>query len=247
MAHYALLEHSTTDGPRIDRSRGTRLHDLVVPLLWVGGAALTAHLVAAVFAGMLEFERNLYLLVYFVAILVVLVTYVRLNTVGLLAFVRENWKWGILGGVVAGYIIVHATLLQSAPRSPMPTGAKLVFAIIWLGLVYGALDGFLLSVLPVHAVSRATANLGWSRTLSGRVSIGMLALVASMFVTAVYHLGYPEFRSPRVLVVVASVTIQSLAYVLTRSPIAPLISHVAMHVTAVLYGIETFAQLPPHY
>jgi hypothetical protein len=36
---------------------------------------------------------------------------------------------------------------------------------------------------------------------------------------------------------------QSLGYLLNRSPLAPVISHVA----AVLYGIATVSQLPPHY
>jgi hypothetical protein len=55
--------------------------------------------------------------------------------------------------------------------------------------------------------------------------------------------GYPEFRSAYVLAIVG----QSLFYLLSRSALAPLISHVAMHITAVLVGVHTFSQLPPHY
>ena len=49
------------------------------------------------------------------------------------------------------------------------------------------------------------------------------------------------------LVIIAGVSGQSLFYLLSRSLLAPIISHVAMHVTAVLVGLQTFSQLPPHY
>jgi len=39
----------------------------------------------------------------------------------------------------------------------------------------------------------------------------------------------------------------SLAYIITGSPISALISHIAMHIAAVLYGLQTAIQLPPHY
>jgi hypothetical protein len=68
-----------------------------------------------------------------------------------------------------------------------------------------------------------------------------------MLVIGLYHLGYPEFRSAYVLAIMAGVGFQSLFYLLTRSALAPLISHVAMHITAVLVGLQTFSQLPPHY
>lgn len=37
------------------------------------------------------------------------------------------------------------------------------------------------------------------------------------------------------------------SYLLTRSPLAAILSHVAMRVAAVLHGMETTLQLPPHY
>ena len=64
---------------------------------------------------------------------------------------------------------------------------------------------------------------------------------------ALYHLGYPEFRGPQVLVIIVGVGAQCLGYLLSCSPLAPVISHIAMHVAAVLYGIASVSQLPPHY
>ena len=79
------------------------------------------------------------------------------------------------------------------------------------------------------------------------VGRGLIALLASMVVIAVYHLGYPEFRGPQVLFPVFGVGVMSLAYIITGNPLSALISHIAMHIAAVLYGLQTAIQLPPHY
>lgn len=39
----------------------------------------------------------------------------------------------------------------------------------------------------------------------------------------------------------------TVGYLLTGSPVTPLVGHVLMHAAAVLHGAETTAQLPPHY
>jgi hypothetical protein len=109
------------------------------------------------------------------------------------------------------------------------------------------MDAMLLSVLPVYATWRALTLMGWTTRWPGKVAAGVLALLASMVVTGLYHLGYPEFRSSYVLVIMVSIAAQSLIYLLSRSAIAPLLSHVAMHITAVLVGLQSFSQLPPHY
>jgi hypothetical protein len=64
---------------------------------------------------------------------------------------RRDWKRGCLGAAVAGTLTVWSVLRQ--PASPRPEGVALAFDLLWLGVVYGLVDGFLLSVL--------------SRTLSG--------------------------------------------------------------------------------
>jgi hypothetical protein len=38
----------------------------------------------------------------------------------------------------------------------------------------------------------------------------------------------------------------TLSYLLSGSPIAALLSHILMHVAAVLHGMESTIQLPPH-
>ncbi|HEX6384514.1 MAG TPA: hypothetical protein VF177_07580, partial [Anaerolineae bacterium] len=158
---------------------------------------------------------------------------------------RHNWLWGLAGAVLAGYFSIRTVLMQSP--SPAPQGLELVFSLVWLGLVYGAADALFLSVLPLSATWQAFSELGWTKRWPGRIAAGTLALLASLLIIAVYHLGYPEFRGPQVFIVVVGVGVQSLLMLITGSPLVVILGHVAMHVAAVLYGINSVSQLPPHY
>jgi membrane protease YdiL (CAAX protease family) len=74
-----------------------------------------------------------------------------------------------------------------------------------------------------------------------------MALLASAVVTALYHLGFAEYRGAQVLQPVLGNSIITLAYLLSGNPLAPILAHVMMHGAAVLHGPETTLQLPPHY
>jgi hypothetical protein len=214
-------------------------------LLWIAAAGVFGMAVAAVFAGLLQLPRNLYLVFYYGLIGAFLYGYARWGGVNLVKLFSEHWLWGIIGGTMISFFTVQTVLLQ--PASPAPQGLELGFDLIWLGLVYGAVDALLLSVLPIYATWQALTMRGWTEHWPGRIAASVLAILASMLVIGLYHLGYPEFRGPQVLVVIAGVAVQSLVYLLARSPLAPVISHVAMHLAAVLYGISSVSQLPPHY
>ncbi len=214
-------------------------------LLWVLGGAGLGMGVAAVFAGILRLPRSIYLLSYTLLAGAYLYAYMRWSEIDVCQLIRHRWVWGLIGGAVIGVFGVWTVLQQ--PLSPAPQGFELVFNLFWLGFVYGTVDGLLLSVLPVFAVWRALTELGWTKRCSGRVMAGLLALAGSLAVVAVYHLGYPEFRGPQVMFPVVGVGVMSLAYLATGNPLSAVISHVAMHVAAVLYGLESVSQLPPHY
>ena len=216
-------------------------------MMWVAAGGLLAASVAVLFAGVLQLPRTIYLVFYIGIMGSFLAAYAQAGAIDLRRVLAANWPWGLLAGAVAAFLVVQATLQQPAPRSSTPQGATLVFDLLWLGLAYGLVDGLLLSVLPVYATWQALTQRGWTERWLGRIAAAALALVASALVVGVYHLGYPEFRGSQVLIIMVSVAGQSLFYLLSRSPLAPLISHVAMHVTAVLVGLETFSQLPPHY
>jgi len=148
-------------------------------------------------------------------------------------------------GALVSVFTIRTVLMQASSETPQ--GASLVFNLAWLGLVYGTVDALLLSVLPVHATLKALEARGWGDRQRSRIIGGILAIVASMFVIGLYHIGYPECREPEVLVIIVGVAVQSLGYVVSRSPLSPVISHVAMHIAAVIHGINSVSQLPPHY
>ena len=64
--------------------------------------------------------------------------------------------------------------------------------------------------------------------------------------TVAYHLGFPEFRGAAVWQPVIGNTVFTLAYLVSGSPAAPVVAHVAMHVAAVLHAFGTSVPLPPH-
>lgn len=214
-------------------------------LLWALAGAMLAFAIAAVFAGLFHLPRAIYLIPYTLFIIAFLYGYVYGCKPALDQFISKRWGWGLVAGIVVSVFGVQSVLLQ--PGSPSPQGFQLVIDLLWLGIVYGTVDGLLLSVLPVFAVQQAMAKLGWATTWRGRVGTGILALIVSMVVIAVYHLGYPEFRGTQVALPVFGVGVMSLAYIITGNPISAVLSHVAMHIAAVLHGMQTVVQLPPHY
>ncbi len=216
-----------------------------VHLLWVLAAAVLGLLVSFVFAGVLQLPRRWFVAVYALVVSLFLYRYARWCGVKRWTQARQRWGWGLVGAGVAGAFVVSNVLSQ--PASPTPQGLALVFDLLWLGVVYGLLDALLLSVLPVYAVWQAFTALGWTGRWPKRLVVGGVAVVASLLVTVTYHWGYPEFRGGQVMAPVLGNGVMSLAYLLTTNPLAALLSHVAMHVTAVLHGLNSAVQLPPHY
>jgi hypothetical protein len=108
------------------------------------------------------------------------------------------------------------------------------------------MDALLLNVMPAVAMIQGLGDLAWSEPWPGRIAVGALALLASLLVTLLYHLGYEEFRSPKVGLVLVGNTLITLAYLVSTNPLGAIVSHAAMHVAAVFRGPETTIQLPPH-
>lgn len=212
---------------------------------WVLGASVLGFGVPAIFAGGLHLSRAVLVLPYLCVSVAFLYGYVRWSGVDVYARFREHWIWGVVGALVAGVFVVSNVLSQ--PRSATPSGVELVGAILWLGVVYGAIDALMLSVLPLFATWQALSSLGWTRSWYGRVGAGFLALAATLAVAATYHLGYPEFRNPSLVAPIIGNGVMSLSSLLTMNPIAAIGAHIGMHIAAVLHGAETTLQLPPHY
>jgi hypothetical protein len=214
-------------------------------LVWVLAATLLGGALSALFAGWLHLPRRIFLVIYTVCAGVFMIAFARWSAINLLALILQNWAWGmIVGAITAAYLVVK---VRSQPNSQGLRGGMLFFDLGWLGLVYGLMDALFLNVIPVLATWAAFSRLGWTESWLGMVATGLLALLASLLVTAVYHLGYPEFRNARLGLVLFGNSMITLAYILPGNPLGAMISHITMHIAAVLQGPETTIQLPPHY
>jgi hypothetical protein len=214
-------------------------------LLWVLAAGVVGFGISAVFAGWLRLKRGWVVLAYASIAGAFLYAYFGWSQIRLVAALRERWLLGLTGAVVVGFLMVRNVLSQ--PSSPRSEGAQLIFDLLWHGVVYGVLDGVFLSVMPLLASWQAFSELGWMGSWLGAVGAAVVGLLASSYVTAAYHLGYPEFRGSGVIMPVLGNDIMSLGTILTQNPLSAALSHAAMHVAAVLHGMEATVQLPPHY
>jgi hypothetical protein len=215
-------------------------------LLWLAGGIMLSFLVSLIFAGQLQLPRDVFLIPYVGIMSGFLYAFVRMNKVKLAALVKHKLAWGLLATIPVSLYAVQVILIQ--PSSEVPQGLNLAFDIFWSGIVYGGLDGILLSVFPVYIMWQVMKIKGW--TDSGwkkKAAAGALALAASMVIIGMYHIGFPEFRGPQVMTVILGVGVMSLAYIVTGNPTVAVISHIVMHIAAVLQGAETMLQLPPHY
>jgi hypothetical protein len=215
-------------------------------LLWVAGAAVLGFAIAGLFSSWLRLPRSLFLIPYVILAGLFVYAYQQWSGVSVAALLRHHWLWGLIGAVLVGVFVVRNVLSQ--PISPHTTGLPLVFELLWSGVVYGGIDALLLSVLPVLATWQAFSTLGWTASWPGKLLVGGLAIVLSLFVTVCYHLGFAEYRQPGGI---AGPTIgngvMSLGYLLTNNPLTAIFSHMAMHITGVLHGPASVMQLPPHY
>jgi len=127
-----------------------------------------------------------------------------------------------------------------------PGGIEFIGAIIWRGLFYGAIDGLLLTAFPILVVFAAFSGSRLRRRWPGIVAIGVMALAASVLMTATYHLGYSDFRSEKVRKPMAGDLIWAAPVLATLNPIGAPIAHAGLHVAAVTHSYDTELFLPPH-
>jgi hypothetical protein len=157
----------------------------------------------------------------------------------------RHWRWGLALGTL-GAVVMTLVVLRTEDATDHPGGLDLVAAVFWRGIVYGATDGVLLSVFPILAVFGAFAGTALRQRLAGKVAIGAIAMVVSIGITAVYHLGYSDFRSEKVRKPIVGDVIWSAPTLVTLSPLGAPIAHVGLHTSAVLHSSETDTFLPPH-
>jgi hypothetical protein len=212
-----------------------------VQLRWFAAAAAVGFAVPYLGSSVLGLQHDVYLGIYFAAVLVLFGAYAAATGLDVREALVRNWKLGVALGVVFGFLLVRNVLSEDA--TPRPHGAYYVFELIWRGGIYGAMDALLLTVIPCLVVYRALGGrlATWRRRLA--YFIASLALV--MTITAVYHLGFAQYREDGVGAPETGNTIISMPMLLSSNPIGSIADHAAMHISAVEHAYETDVRLPP--
>jgi hypothetical protein len=227
------------DGRRA-RSATTRRH-----LVWLGAGFGVGFVVPFLFADVLRLPRDLYYGIYIAAVLVFFVLWARTTGQRLGAMVRRRWRLAVVLGVTFA-VILSFFVVRAEPATAGPDGLALAWAVLWRGVAYGAVDGLLLSGFPILAVFAAAEGSRLRRRRFGTIVTGAAALLASLVMATVYHLGYSDFRSAMLARPVTADLVWSVPTLVTLNPVGTPITHAALHVTAVLHSYETDLFLPPH-
>lgn len=227
--------------PKMDpfRHTGTRAHGV-----WLASAALVGFLVSFVGADLLALPRGWFVLLHLLVTGAFLALYSRRSALSPMDLQRRRLPgltWGAVAAAFAVWFVV------SQPGSEGPEGVERALAVVWLGLFYGVIDALLLNILPVFSTYRVATAHGWLQSWRGRFGAAVLALCMSLLVTFTYHLGFPEFRGAEIVQPLIGNAVFTLAYILSGSPLAALLSHVALHVAATVHAYGTSVPLPPHY
>ncbi len=207
---------------------------------WPAVAAAAAFATSAVGTSLLHVSRATFVAAWAVVALATIAAWVVSEGWNPLVQLRRRWVSGLVVGVITGVPLA----LAIARGTPAVSGGN-AGAVIRLGLVYGAADAIMLSVIPVLAIygARPGDDLGHS----SRIRMAGPALAASVIIAAAYHLGFAEFRSAALIRPLVANLVVTMAYLLSGSPLASIAAHVILHTAAVLHGSGAGGPLPPHY
>ena len=199
---------------------------------------------SSVLTSLLRLDRALFVAIWALFAGTAWWAYSRRTRLSIRTQLERRWVAGTIAGLAIGGILVLSVLRQ--PVSEVPQGGALLGQLLWFGIVYGVVDALMLSILPVLILyaSRPAAELA---VPVHRLRRAGAALAGSAFVAAAYHVGFEEFQNPSLIGPVIGNLAITLGYLLNGSPVAPIVSHVMMHLAAVLHGAATTVQLPPHY
>jgi hypothetical protein len=214
----------------------------ITHLVWIVAGCVVGFFASFIFGDLLSLRLDLYYLIYFGIILGFFAIYVRFTHLNLKTWFSRHLGWGILLGVIFAFIMVKNVL--SRPATVQFSGGLLVWEVVWRGVIYGAIDGLLLTVFPWIVTWRAFQVE--TRPLLAKIGFGLLAWVLILVMTTAYHSGYSDFRSSKMLQANIGNTIMSVPTLLAANPLGAPIAHAALHVSAVIHSPHTELFLPPH-
>jgi len=211
-------------------------------LKWIVFGVIVGFGASFIFGDLITLPLDLYYLIYFVIIISFFSVYIKKTQLTLKEWFSRRWVWGILLGVIFGALMVQNVL--SRPATEKFTGPYLAWLIFWRGLIYGAIDGLLLSVFPWMVTWRAFDVE--KKPLGKKIAFGFLAWLFILVLTTAYHLGYSDFRSKKIIEPNIGNTIISVPTLVSANPIGSPLVHAVMHITAIIHSPKTELFLPPH-
>ena len=213
--------------------------------LWLATGLVLGFAVPFVLADTLDLNRDVFYGLYGAIVLGFVAAWARATGQPLAATARRRWRPMPLLAAFAGAVLV-LIVYRTDEATSRPDGLELVGALLWRGLFYGAIDGLLLSAFPILVVFAAFAGTRLRERRAGLAAVGAIALAASLAMTAVYHLGYSDYRGEKLRKPITGDLIWSAPTLLTLNPLGAPIAHAAMHTAAVAHSYETEISLPPH-
>jgi hypothetical protein len=211
-------------------------------LKWIAPGALAGFGSSFIFGYILTLPADLYYLIYFAIIVFFFFVYIRKTNLDIKGWASWRWGWSVLLGLIFGALMVQNVL--SRPETDKFAGPYLAWAIFWRGLIYGVIDGLLLSSFPWIVTWRAFDVR--RKSLGKKIAFGFLAWFFILVVTTAYHLGYADFRSKKIIQPNIGNTLIAIPTLVTANPLGSPITHAAMHIAAVIHAPKTDLFLPPH-
>jgi hypothetical protein len=211
-------------------------------LIWITFGALVGFAASFIFGDVLTLPLDLYYFIYFMLISVFFTIYMKKTRLNLREWFSKRLLWGILLGLTFAAMMAQNVL--SRPPTEKFTGLYLVWLIFWRGLIYGAIDGLLLSVFPWIVTWRAFH--AEKKPVRRKIAFALLAWLFILLVTSAYHAGYSDFRSKKIIQANIGNTMMSIPTLVSANPIGTPIAHMALHVVAVIHSPKTELFLPPH-
>src|SRR5512139_364702 len=184
-------------------------------LKWIASGALAGFGSSFIFGDLLTLPADLYYLIYFVIMVFFFFVYIRKTHLDIKGWVSRRWGWSILLGFFFGALMVQNVF--SRPETEKFAGAYLAWAIFWRGMIYGVIDGLLLSSFPWLVTWRAFDVP--RKSLGKKIAFGFLAWFFILVVTTAYHLGYADFRSKKIIQPNIGNTLISIPTLITANPL----------------------------
>ena len=209
---------------------------------WFTGGCLYAFAIPYLGVSVLDLQHDLYYLVYFAAVLLLIGAYVRVERVDLRALFLPRWRWSVALGVLTAAFLVF-NVFNTEDATARPPGLYFAFELAWRGVGYGLIDVLLLTVFPCIVAYRLLH--GHVEGLKGKLRFTALALPLVMIITASYHWGYPQYRQDGISRPETGNVLISIPAFATANPAGSIVAHVSQHIAALTHAYESKIFNPP--